>query len=599
MIVVGVVYVVGLLICELVCQVSVVQLGIDCIIVKYCVGSVVVGDCLVKLFIVQLVLICVSLVGGIVCVSMLGLQVVCWLGVGVDVICLQGCLVLVELQCVLKELKVDFVVQYVEVDVKLCCSELCVGDVQFVLVLNDLYYQQYQWYLYNVIGGINVLLVWDVLQGEGVVVVVFDIGILLQYLDLVGNLLEGYDFISDVEMLCCVINDCVLGVQDYGDWVENDNECYIGFVVEDSFWYGIYVVGIVVEQINNGVGMVGVVYKVKVLLVCVFGKCGGYFFDIVDVIIWVFGGMVVGVFVNVNLVEVINMSFGGSGSCDGIYQDVINGVILWGIIVVVVVGNEIDNVFKYCLVSCDGVVIVGVICIIGGIIYYFNYGICVDLFGLGGGGSVDGNFGGYVWQFGFDVVIMLELGSYSYMGMGGMLMVLLYVVVVVVLVQSVLIVKGKDLLVFVVMCMLLKEIVCLFLVSILIVILIGIGIVDVKVVLVKVLEELCIENCGLVVMLLINKIVVGGLNGMVGSSCLYSFEVVVGKQFSVIIYGGIGNVLVYIVQGCELSVSDNDGKLICFGMFEMVWVNKLVVGIYYIKVVGEVVYNGVSIFVMQ
>ncbi len=43
----------------------------------------------------------------------------------------------------------------------------------------------------------------------------------------------------------------------------------------------------------------------------------------------------------------------------------------------------------------------------------------MDLSGPGGGGSVDGNPGGYVWQSGSDAATTPESGSYSYMGMGG------------------------------------------------------------------------------------------------------------------------------------------------------------------------------------
>lgn len=360
-----------------------------------------------------------------------------------------------------------------------------------------------------------------------------------------------------------------------------------------------YVVGIVVEVINNGIGMVGVVYKFKVLLVCVFGKCGGSLLDIVDVIIWVFGGIVVGILVNFNLVEIINMSLGGGGVCDLVYQVVINGVVQCGMVVIVVVGNDGGLVVNVCLVNCNNVVVVGVICIIGGIIYYFNYGLVVDLFVLGGGGSVDGNLGGFVWQVVFSSIILLDLGIFIYGGKGGILMFLLYVVVVVVLVQSVLIVNNCDLLILVVMEILFKEMVCLFLVSILVFILIGIGIFDVKVVLDKVLEELCIEDCGLIVMLLINKVVVGGLSGVGGSEVFYSFEVQVGKVLSLLIYGGSGNVLVYVSQGKELIVMVYDVKLICLGNSEIVCFIVLVVGMYYIKLVGEFVFSGVSIVVNQ
>lgn len=41
------------------------------------------------------------------------------------------------------------------------------------------------------------------------------------------------------------------------------------------------------------------------------GYCGGIDVDIVDGIMWVFGGEVLGVFINYNFVKVINLSFGG------------------------------------------------------------------------------------------------------------------------------------------------------------------------------------------------------------------------------------------------------------------------------------------------
>jgi serine protease len=59
---------------------------------------------------------------------------------------------------------------------------------------------------------------------------------------------------------------------------------------------------------------------------------------------------------------------------------------------------------------------------------------------------------------------------------------------------------------------------------------------------------------------LTNKAAVGGLNGAAGSSKLYSFEAVAGKQLSVITYGGTGNVSVYIAQGREPSATDNDAS---------------------------------------
>ncbi|MBT0134849.1 S8 family serine peptidase, partial [Listeria seeligeri] len=113
-----------------------------------------------------------------------------------------------------KELQADPAVQYAEADVKLRRTELRAGDVQPALVPNDPLYQQYQWHYYNATGGINAPSAWDVSKGEGIVVAVIDTGILPQHPDLVGNLLEGYDFISDAETSRRPTNDRVPGAQD-------------------------------------------------------------------------------------------------------------------------------------------------------------------------------------------------------------------------------------------------------------------------------------------------------------------------------------------------------------------------------------------------
>ncbi|MBH1836848.1 S8 family serine peptidase [Stenotrophomonas maltophilia] len=596
---VGAVHAAGLPTQEPARQAGTAQPGTDRIIVKYRAGTAAALDRSAKLSTVQSALTRASLSGGTARASTLGPQVVRKLGVGADVIRLQGRLAPAELQRVLKELKADPAVQYAEADVKLRRSELRAGDVQPALVPNDQYYQQYQWHLHNATGGINAPAAWDVSQGEGVVVAVLDTGILPQHPDLVGNLLEGYDFISDAETSRRATDDRVPGAQDYGDWVENDNECYTGSLAEDSSWHGTHVAGTVAEQTNNGVGMAGVAHKAKVLPVRVLGKCGGYLSDIADAITWASGGTVTGIPANTNPAEVINMSLGGSGSCDGTYQDAINGAISRGTTVVVAAGNETDNASNYRPASCAGVVTVGATRITGGITYYSNYGTRVDLSGPGGGGSVDGNPGGYVWQAGSDAATTPDSGSYSYMGMGGTSMASPHVAAVAALVQSALIADGKEPLAPAAMRTLLKETARPFPVAIPSATPIGTGIVDAKAALAKALEEPCTEDCGPVATPLTNKVAVGGLSGATGGSALYSFEAVAGKSLSVITYGGSGNVSVYLAQGREPSASDNDAKSTRAGNAETVRVNKPVAGTYYVKVVGEAAYSGVTILATQ
>ncbi len=177
---VGAVHAAGLPTREPVRQASTAEPGTQRIIVKYRAGTAAAGDRSAKLSTVQ------SAdprqpSGGTTRASALGPQVVRRLGVGADLIRLQGRLAPAELQRVLKELKADPSVQYAEADVKLRRTELRAGDVQPALAPNDPYYQQYQWHLHNATGGINAPSAWDVSQGEGVVVAVLDTGILPQH----------------------------------------------------------------------------------------------------------------------------------------------------------------------------------------------------------------------------------------------------------------------------------------------------------------------------------------------------------------------------------------------------------------------------------
>jgi len=430
-------------------------------------------------------------------------------------------------------------------------------------------------------------------------VAVLDTGILPQHPDFSGNLLAGYDFISDAETSRRPTDERVPGALDYGDWVENDNECYAGSLADDSSWHGTHVAGTIAESTNNGVGMAGVAYKARVLPVRVLGKCGGYLSDIADAITWASGGTVAGIPANANPAEVINMSLGGGGACDALYQDAINGAVSRGTTVVVAAGNSASNAANFRPASCANVVAVGATRITGGIAYYSNFGTVVDLSGPGGGGSVDGNPGGYVWQSGYNGLTTPTSGAYSYMGMAGTSMASPHVAAVAALVQGAVAAAGKDPLTPAALEALLKQTSRPFPVTIPTATPIGTGIVDAKAALDKALEEECTENCGPVATPLTNKVAVGGLSGAGGSEVLYSFEAQAGKVLSLLTYGGSGNVSVYVSQGKEPTATAFDAKSTRPGNSETVRFTAPVAGTYYIKVVGESAFSGVSILANQ
>ncbi len=104
---VGAVHAAGLPTREPVRQASTAEPGAERIIVKYRAGTAAAGDRSAKLSTVQSALTRASLSGGTARASTLGPQVVRRLGVGADLIRLQGRLAPAELQRVLKELKAD------------------------------------------------------------------------------------------------------------------------------------------------------------------------------------------------------------------------------------------------------------------------------------------------------------------------------------------------------------------------------------------------------------------------------------------------------------------------------------------------------------
>jgi len=525
------------------------------------------------------------------------------LGVGADLIRLSGKLSKADVDKVVAEIAADPAVKYAVQDVKMQYSELPKAALeQPQLVPNDPLYAQYQWHLSSATGGINSPAAWDVSKGDGVVVAVLDTGILPSHPDVAVNLLQGYDFISDAETSRRPTDARVPGALDYGDWVENDNECYAGSLADDSSWHGSHVAGTIAEATNNGVGMAGVAPNATVLPVRVLGKCGGYLSDIADAITWASGGTVAGVPANANPAEVINMSLGGSGTCDALYQDAINGAVARGTTVVVAAGNSAGNAANFRPASCANVIAVGATRITGGMASYSNYGAAVDLSGPGGGGGVDGNPGGYVWQNGYTGATTPTSGAYTYMGMAGTSMASPHVAAVAALVQSAVIAAGNAPLTPAALETLLKQTARPFPVSIPTSTPIGSGIVDAKAALDKALEVPCdpqTEECAPPATALTNKVAVAGLTGAAGNEVLYSFEAEAGAVLSFLTYGGSGNVSLYVSFDKEPSTTSYDAKSARPGNNETVRFTAPQAGTYYVKLVGTSSYSGVSLVARQ
>ncbi|MFC4158626.1 S8 family peptidase [Chitinimonas lacunae] len=241
-----------------------------------------------------------------------------------------------------------------------------------------------QWDYTDPVGGMNLPAAWDKATGKGVVVAVVDTGY-RPHADLKGNIVGGYDFISDKD----VGNDGDDGrdadAQDPGDANAQD-ECGPGEPASPSSWHGTHVAGTVAAVTNNGNGIAGVAPDAKVLPVRVLGKCGGLTSDIADGIIWAAGGKVDGVPTNPYPAKVINLSLGSPKprACSPTTQAAIDKARALGAVVVVAAGNDNGNADLYASANCKGVVVVAATNKLGARAPYSNYGSVVTVSAPGG-----------------------------------------------------------------------------------------------------------------------------------------------------------------------------------------------------------------------
>ncbi|MBT9491609.1 MAG: S8 family peptidase [Paucibacter sp.] len=212
-----------------------------------------------------------------------------------------------------------------------------------------------QWYLKapagEVVSSINAPGAWDRTTGvSSVVVAVLDTGVRKDHPDLAGQIVGGYDMVSNA----ATAGDGGLRDEDAadpGDYVTqaevNGGTLGSGCSAEDvgsSSWHGTRVSGLIAAASNNGQGIAGVAWGVKILPVRVLGKCGGYDSDIMAGMKWAAGIAVPGLPTNPNPAKVLNLSLGGTGTCSatgsGTYRDTINQVIAAGATIVVAAGNS-------------------------------------------------------------------------------------------------------------------------------------------------------------------------------------------------------------------------------------------------------------------
>lgn len=262
---------------------------------------------------------------------------------------------------------------------------------------NDTLYPK-QWHYFNYgtgagesPGGIDLPKAWETNTGSSsVVVAVIDTGILPNHEDIAGspNLVPGYDMISDAKRA----NDGDgrdADATDAGDAMKK-GECLFGLVPDRDYpssWHGSHVAGTVgVGKTDNGLGIAGINWNVKVQAVRVLGKCGGSTSDINDGIRWAAGLSVPGVPPNPTPAKVINMSLGGEQPCSDspATQQAINDAVNAGVTVVVAAGNSGKDAAGFNPAGCDNVITVAAGDPTGTLTPYSNFGNTVEILAPGG-----------------------------------------------------------------------------------------------------------------------------------------------------------------------------------------------------------------------
>lgn len=300
------------------------------------------------------------------------LQFVRHMASNTQVVKLDGFRSLAEVEAIVKQLANDPDILYAEPDTLM----------QLDFVPSDPRYNE-QWHYFELEGGINLPEAWDTTTGKNVVVAVIDTGI-TSHEDLQGQVLPGYDFISDA----LVAND---GdgrdddPNDEGDWV-NAGDCGDGVPTQNqpSSWHGTHIAGTIAARTNNEVGVAGIAWNAKILPVRVAGKCGAYVSDIVDGMRWAVGLDVEGVPHNPNPAQILNLSLGTTGRCTPTFTEAIDAVRARGVTIVAAAGNENEDAGLHSPASCPGVISVAATRRDGGRAYYSNFGPTVDVSAPGG-----------------------------------------------------------------------------------------------------------------------------------------------------------------------------------------------------------------------
>lgn len=228
---------------------------------------------------------------------------------------------------------------------------------------------------------------WDLTKGsDDVVVALVDSGLDYNHEDIAGiNRIPGRNYVA-----CEKFTDGACTPD------ADNNECCSGFVREpnselmDLFGHGTHLAGLIGGVVNNGKGIAGMNWNIRILPVRVLNAYG----EGEDS--WILQGIAYAViYARTNHVKmVLNLSFGGNGPCTGDYANILDEAEGQGIVVAMASGNVLSggvDASAFTPANCGKGIVVAATGPSDSRPYYSNYGSVVDIAAPGGEAELSGD----------------------------------------------------------------------------------------------------------------------------------------------------------------------------------------------------------------
>ncbi|MCD8521662.1 MAG: S8 family serine peptidase [Saccharospirillaceae bacterium] len=231
---------------------------------------------------------------------------------------------------------------------------------------NDPAYR-FQWHY----PALNLPQTWDLSKGDDVIVAVIDTGVFLAHPDLSGQLIDGYDFVSNRD-----------SARDGNGIDNNPDDPGDNDIPGASSWHGSHVAGTVAAASNNGIGGAGVAWNAKIMPLRALGKNGGTSYDIIQAVRYAARRSNDSNTLPAKKADIINLSLGGYSS-SAAEQAEYAAARSAGLIIVAAAGNEASSSPFYPAAYPD-VISVSATNYQGTLASYSNFGNTISVAAPGG-----------------------------------------------------------------------------------------------------------------------------------------------------------------------------------------------------------------------